>query len=66
MAGADRQGRAGAARDCGVIVHRADAPEDVAPAVASACALAFASGERVAVLLGQRLLGAKAFTAEAS
>jgi sulfopyruvate decarboxylase alpha subunit len=51
---------------CGVIVHRADAPEDVAPAVASALALAFASGERVAVLLGQRLLGAKAFTAEAS
>ena len=40
--------------------------DDVEPAVASACALAFASGERVAVLLGQRLLGAKAFTAEAS
>ena len=51
---------------CGVIVHRADAIDDVEPAVASACALAFASGERVAVLLSQRLLGAKAFTAEAS
>ena len=51
---------------CGVIVHRADAVEDVAPAVASALALAFASGERVAVLLGQRLLGAKAFAAEPS
>jgi sulfopyruvate decarboxylase TPP-binding subunit len=49
---------------CGVIVHRADAAEDVEPAVASACALAYTSGERVAVLLGQRLLGAKAFTAE--
>jgi sulfopyruvate decarboxylase alpha subunit len=50
---------------CGVIVHRADAPDDVAPAVASALALAFASGQQAAVLLGQRLLGAKAFTAEA-
>ena len=51
---------------CGVIVHRADAAEDVAAGGRLGLALAFASGERVAVLLGQRLLGAKAFTAEAS
>ena len=66
MAGADRQGRAGAARDLRRDRAPRRRPEDVEPAVASACALAFASGERVAVLLGQRLLGAKAFTAEAS
>jgi hypothetical protein len=46
---------------CGVIVHRADHGDDVAPAVRSALGLAFASNARVAVLLGQRLLGAKAF-----
>ena len=65
MAGADRQGRPGAARDVRRDRAPRRCPEDVAPAVASALALAFASGERVAVLLGQRLLGAKAFTAEA-
>jgi sulfopyruvate decarboxylase alpha subunit len=46
---------------CGVIVHRADHEHDVAPAVRSALGLAYASNARVAVLLGQRLLGAKAF-----
>jgi sulfopyruvate decarboxylase alpha subunit len=48
-------------RTCGVRVHRADHADDVAPAVTSALALAYASNDRVAVLLGQRLLGAKAF-----
>jgi sulfopyruvate decarboxylase alpha subunit len=46
---------------CGVLVHRADHADDVAPAVRSALGLAYASNARVAVLLGQRLLGAKAF-----
>lgn len=51
---------------CGVIVHRADHADDVEPAVASALALAYSSNRRVAVLLSQRLLGAKPFVAEAS
>lgn len=45
----------------GVIVLRADSPTDVIPTVEAAITMAFQSGEAVAVLLGQRLIGAKKF-----
>jgi sulfopyruvate decarboxylase alpha subunit len=45
----------------GVIVLRCDAPDDVIPTVTAAITMAFQSGEAVAVLLGQRLIGAKKF-----
>ena len=45
----------------GVIVVRADTPADVIPTVQAALTMAFQSGEAVAVLLGQRLIGAKKF-----
>lgn len=47
----------------GVGVLRADSPDDAAPAVEAACALAFEAGAMQAVLLGQRLIGAKPFSA---
>ncbi|MEI7710225.1 MAG: phosphonopyruvate decarboxylase [Rhodospirillales bacterium] len=45
----------------GVIVLRCDAPEDVIPTVTAALTMVFQSSQAVAVLLGQRLLGAKKF-----
>jgi sulfopyruvate decarboxylase alpha subunit len=45
----------------GVHVRRADQPDDVAEIVAASGALAFDSAVPVAVLLSQRLIGAKAF-----
>ena len=45
----------------GVIVYRADTAEQVAPTVEGALLLAFQSRRSVAVLLSQRLLGAKNF-----
>ena len=45
----------------GVHVRRADQPDDVAEIVAASAALAFDSAVPVAVLLSQRLIGAKAF-----
>ena len=45
----------------GVIVLRCDGPEDVMPTIRAACSMVWGSGEAVAVLLGQRLLGAKKF-----
>jgi sulfopyruvate decarboxylase alpha subunit len=45
----------------GVAVCRADGPEDVLPAVTAAIGMVDRGGQAVAVLLGQRLLGAKAF-----
>ena len=45
----------------GVIVKRADADRDVAEAVSGALRLAFNTYRPVAVLIGQRLLGAKDF-----
>ena len=45
----------------GVVVLRADAAQDVMPTIQAACTMVWGSGEAVAVLLGQRLLGAKAF-----
>jgi sulfopyruvate decarboxylase alpha subunit len=45
----------------GVIVLRADTPDDPIPVISAALTMAFQGGNPVAVLLGQRLLGAKAF-----
>ena len=50
----------------GVHVRRADHAADVADIVAASAALAFDSAVAVAVLFSQRLIGAKAFVAEAS
>ena len=48
-------------KDAGALVHRADSPDDVAEIVAYAASLAFDSRVPVAVLLSQRLIGAKVF-----
>jgi sulfopyruvate decarboxylase alpha subunit len=48
-------------RRMGLLVLRADRPEEVAETLEAAAALAYAGGQRVAVLLGQRLIGAKKF-----
>jgi len=45
----------------GVVVLRADRPEDVIATVSAALTMVFQSGQAVAVLLGQRLIGAKKF-----
>ena len=45
----------------GVIVTRADEPDSVAPTVWGAANLAFNSWRPAAVLIGQRVLGAKNF-----
>jgi sulfopyruvate decarboxylase alpha subunit len=42
-------------------VRRADRPEDVAETVSAAARMVFEGGSAVAVLLGQRLIGAKVF-----
>jgi sulfopyruvate decarboxylase alpha subunit len=42
-------------------VRRVDRPEDVIPTVDAAASMAFDGGSAMAVLLGQRLIGAKAF-----
>jgi sulfopyruvate decarboxylase alpha subunit len=51
----------GVLRLAGVHVHRATAPDEVADMVGAAAALAFDSAIPVAVLLSQRLIGAKVF-----
>ncbi|RNG22193.1 thiamine pyrophosphate-binding protein [Streptomyces botrytidirepellens] len=43
----------------GITVLRTDAPEDVGETVEAALESAFGAGERVAVLLGQKLIGRK-------
>jgi sulfopyruvate decarboxylase alpha subunit len=45
----------------GVICLRVDAPQEVIPTVEAALTMVFQGGNAVAVLLTQRLLGAKAF-----
>ena len=45
----------------GVMVLRADRPEDVGPAIEAAARLAFEGPAAVALLLGQRLIGSKSF-----
>lgn len=55
------QGTRPALEAMGVIVTRADRPEDVAPLVSGAANLAFNTWRPAAVLIGQRVLGAKNF-----
>tara|TARA_B100001123_G_scaffold391603_1_gene470093 strand:- start:702 stop:1229 length:528 start_codon:yes stop_codon:yes gene_type:complete len=43
----------------GVIVHRAEEPQDIAETVEAAAKLAFEAGRMVAVLIGQRVVGVK-------
>lgn len=45
----------------GVMCVRVDAPDDVLPTARAAITMAYQSGQAVAVLLTQKLLGAKAF-----
>ena len=45
----------------GVVVLRCDTPEDVIPTVTAAITMVYQAGQAVAVLLGQRLIGAKKF-----
>ena len=45
----------------GVICVRIEQPQDVIPAAGAALTMAFKSGQAVAVLLSQRLIGAKPF-----
>ena len=45
----------------GVLCFRADTPEEVEPTVAAAARMAFEGPQAVAVLLSQRLIGAKSF-----
>jgi sulfopyruvate decarboxylase TPP-binding subunit len=45
----------------GVICLRIDRPEDVVATTSAALTMAFKSGQAVAVLLSQRLIGAKPF-----
>ena len=47
----------------GVIVHKVDEPERLAETVASAARLAWGTYSMVAVLIGQRVIGAKDFMA---
>jgi sulfopyruvate decarboxylase alpha subunit len=49
-------------RMMGVEVRRADEPDAVAQTVQAACTMVFGGGSAVAVLLGQKLVGAKVFT----
>src|SRR6185436_5756956 len=51
------QGTTRALEGAGVIVQRCEKPEDVAPTIDAALALAFDSEVAVAVLLSQRLIG---------
>jgi sulfopyruvate decarboxylase alpha subunit len=46
---------------CGFICMRVEQPEEVAPTIQAACTMVFQSGQAVAVLLTQRLIGAKPF-----
>jgi sulfopyruvate decarboxylase TPP-binding subunit len=48
-----------ALRLMGVLTWRADRPEDVAPLLRGAATMAFDGDHACAVLLGQRLIGAK-------
>jgi sulfopyruvate decarboxylase alpha subunit len=55
------QGAASHLAAAGVIVHRVERAQAVAETVAAAAQLAFASSRAVAVLVAQRVLGAKTF-----
>jgi len=55
------QATRGALELCGVLCFRADEPAAVETTVAAAARMAFEGPQAVAVLLGQRLIGAKSF-----
>ena len=55
------QSTARALETAGVHVYRADTPSDIAETVRGAAMLAFQSYRAVAVLIGQRVIGAKTF-----
>jgi sulfopyruvate decarboxylase TPP-binding subunit len=46
---------------CGFICLRVDQPAEVATTLQAACTMVYQAGQAVAVLLSQRLIGAKAF-----
>ena len=46
---------------CGVVCHRVERPEEVGDTVATALRYTFYTNSAVAVLLGQKLIGAKVF-----
>lgn len=46
---------------CGFICMRVEHPEEVASTLQAACTMVYQAGQAVAVLLSQRLIGAKAF-----
>ena len=46
---------------CGFICMRVEQADDVAPSLQAACTMVYQAGQAVAILLTQRLLGAKAF-----
>ena len=50
----------------GVVVHEANAAEEIAPAVDAAARLAFGSYQAVAVLISQAVIGIKSFQDQAS
>jgi len=50
----------------GVVVHEANAPEEIAPTVDAAARLAFGSYQAVAVLISQAVIGIKSFQDQAS
>lgn len=43
----------------GFVVHRVDRPDDVDDVVGACCDMAYEGGQRIAVLIGQRLIGRK-------
>jgi len=55
------QGTAAAMQAMNVLVYRADRREEIAETVKACAGLAFNSGRAVAVLIGQRAIGTKAF-----
>jgi sulfopyruvate decarboxylase alpha subunit len=46
---------------CGFICLQIERPEDVASAIRAACTMVYKAGKAVAILLSQRLIGAKSF-----
>ena len=55
------QGAAAHLEQCGVVVSRVDDADDAFETVGAAAALTFESGAATAVLIGQRVIGAKSF-----
>ena len=55
------QGTAAHLAECGVMVSRVDDAADAFETIGAAAAIAFESGAAAAVLIGQRVIGAKSF-----